>query len=138
MKNFSKRWGFFVLESSLNQGGGLSNNVQNQHFICQIKRVLTIDDDATAVHYLKNVSYYRLAGYWWPMQEDKANHIFKKGSNFSDVIKLYNFDRELRILLFDVIEKIEISKKLLSDFIKTDWFLVLRTIVLANLIAMFS
>src|SRR5690606_21052803 len=33
----------------------------------------------------------------------------KPNSKFSDVINLYNFDRELRILLFDVIEKIEIS-----------------------------
>jgi abortive infection bacteriophage resistance protein len=43
------------------------------------------------------------------MQSDKVNHIFKENSKFEDVIALYNFDRELRILLFDVIEKIEIS-----------------------------
>ncbi len=43
------------------------------------------------------------------MQADKENHTFKPNSRFSDVISLYNFDRELRILLFDVIEKIEIS-----------------------------
>ena len=40
------------------------------------------------------------------MQADKEKHIFKAGSQFSDVIALYNFDRELRVLLFDVIEKI--------------------------------
>src|SRR5690606_20649797 len=40
---------------------------------------------------------------------DKEQHIFKPNSKFSGVINLYNFDRELRILLFDVIEKIEIS-----------------------------
>jgi len=43
------------------------------------------------------------------MQADKENHIFKPDSTFEDVVHLYNFDRELRILLFDVIEKIEIS-----------------------------
>jgi abortive infection bacteriophage resistance protein len=73
------------------------------------ERGLTIPDLEKAKHYLSHVSYYRLAGYWWPMQEDKEKHIFKAGSNFEDVISLYNFDRELRILLFDVIEKIEIS-----------------------------
>lgn len=73
------------------------------------KRGLIINKSDDAEHYLSHISYYRLAGYWWPMQEDKINHIFKLNSRFSDVIALYNFDRELRLLLFDVIEKIEIS-----------------------------
>ncbi|MBU3675657.1 MAG: Abi family protein [Chitinophagaceae bacterium] len=72
-------------------------------------RGLTIENESLATHYLQHVSYYRLAGYWWPMQYDKINHLFKENSKFEDVIALYNFDRELRILLFDVIEKIEIS-----------------------------
>lgn len=74
-----------------------------------IDRGLLIDDRDLATHYLAHVSYYRLAGYWWPMQADKSIHTFKPNSRFEDVVNLYNFDRELRILLFDVIEKIEIS-----------------------------
>lgn len=74
-----------------------------------IKRGLIIEDNDNVYHYLSQISYYRLAGYWWPMQADKVKHIFKPQSRFSDVIALYNFDRELRLLLFDVIEKIEIS-----------------------------
>jgi abortive infection bacteriophage resistance protein len=78
--------------------------------IAQLKRRgLTIEDDSIASHCLSNISYYRLAGYWWPMQDDKVTHTFKKNSKFLDVIALYNFDRELRILFFDVIERIEIS-----------------------------
>jgi abortive infection bacteriophage resistance protein len=73
------------------------------------ERGLLVSDEGLAEHYLAHVGYYRLAGYWWPMQSDKANHIFKANSKFEDVVSLYNFDRELRILLFDVIEKIEIS-----------------------------
>lgn len=72
-------------------------------------RGLNIADDVLAKHYLAHVSYYRLAGYWWPMQSDKVKHLFKENSKFEDVVALYNFDRELRVLLFDVIEKIEIS-----------------------------
>lgn len=72
-------------------------------------RGMTIYNEELAKHYLEHVSYYRLAGYWWPMQSDKVNHKFKENSRFEDVVALYNFDRELRILLFDVIEKIEIS-----------------------------
>lgn len=72
-------------------------------------RGLQINDEELAIHYLSHVSYYRLAGYWWPMQSNKETHNFKPDSKFEDVVSLYNFDRELRILLFDVIEKIEIS-----------------------------
>lgn len=78
--------------------------------IAQLKaRGLEIMDEDMASHYLLNISYYRLAGYWWPMQADKVLHTFKPNSRFRDVIALYNFDRELRLLLFDVIERIEIS-----------------------------
>ena len=80
-----------------------------EHLTQLRERGLCITDEIQAIHYLSQVSYYRLAGYWWPMQSDKVNHIFKENSKFEDVIALYNFDRELRILLFDVIEKIEIS-----------------------------
>ena len=73
------------------------------------ERGLIVKDEDNAAHYLEHISYYRLAGYWWPMQSDKQNHKFKENSKFTDVIALYNFDRELRVLIFDVIEKIEIS-----------------------------
>lgn len=72
-------------------------------------RGLLIADLAAAKLTLANVSYYRLAGYWWPMQDDKAAHTFKPGSRFEDVMALYNFDKALRIILFDVIEVLEIS-----------------------------
>ncbi len=73
------------------------------------ERGLQIKYPRIAEKYLINISYYRLGEYWYVMQSDKENHIFKPNSNFMDVIALYNFDAELRLLLFDVIEKIEIS-----------------------------
>lgn len=86
------------------------NALTIEQHIAQLKeRGLTFNDEDYAKHYLSQVSYYRLAGYWWPMQSDKETHIFKPNSTFEDVIHLYNFDRELRIILFDAIEKIEIS-----------------------------
>lgn len=72
-------------------------------------RGLTITPEDKAVHYLSHISYYRLGEYWYSMQSDKVNHIFKENSKFKDVIALYQFDGELKILLFDIIEKIEIS-----------------------------
>ena len=73
------------------------------------QRGLEILDSDRTEHHLSHISYYRLGEYWHSMQSDKINHIFKPNSRFSDVIALYRFDSELRILLFDVIEKIEIS-----------------------------
>lgn len=72
-------------------------------------RGLTIPNTKLAEKYLSNISYYRLGEYWYVMQSDKLNHVFKPHSHFDNVIALYNFDAELRLLLFEVIEKIEIS-----------------------------
>ena len=73
------------------------------------ERGLIIEDQALAVSYLKSVGYYRLSGYWWPMLEDKEKRKFKPQSTFNNVINIYNFDKELRVLLFSVIESIEIA-----------------------------
>jgi abortive infection bacteriophage resistance protein len=90
-------------------------------------RGLEIKHPRIAEKYLINISYYRLGEYWYVMQSDKENHIFKPNSKFNDVIALYNFDAELRLLLFDVIEKIEISLRTkmiyyLSHEIDPWWF----------------
>lgn len=91
------------------------------------ERGLAINNIDIAEKYLANISYYRLGEYWYVMQDDKEKHIFKPNSNFKDVIALYNFDGELRLLLFDVIEKIEISLRTkliyqLSHEIDPWWF----------------
>src|SRR5690554_6292331 len=72
-------------------------------------RGLEISDEDQVSHLLNHISYYRLGEYWYSMQSDKERHIFKPNSKFSDVEALYYFDNELRMLLFGVIEKIEIS-----------------------------
>ncbi|MDG1276996.1 MAG: Abi family protein [Algoriphagus sp.] len=72
-------------------------------------RGLNIESEKDATHYLSHISYYRLGEYWHCMQSEKKNHTFKPESKFSDVIALYCFDRELRLLIFDTIEKLEIS-----------------------------
>ena len=77
-----------------------SINITQQ--IAQLKnRGLIFADEPAAAYLLKNISYYRLAGYWWPMQSDKSMHNFKHNSTFENVIAIYNFDRELRLLVFD-------------------------------------
>jgi len=66
-------------------------------------------DEGSAPHFLENISYYRLKGYWWDAQSDFTNHIFNAGTYFEDIIKRYNFDRHLRLILFDAIERIEVA-----------------------------
>ena len=65
-----------------------------------------IDD---APHFFNNISYYRLKGYWWELQDNKVDHHFASNSYFEDVIDLYNFDRHFRLIVFNAIERIEIS-----------------------------
>lgn len=91
------------------------------------ERGLVIKHPRIAEKYLLNISYYRLGEYWYVMQSDKEKHIFKPNSKFEDVIALYNFDAELRLLLFGIIEKIEISLRTkliyhLSHEIDPWWF----------------
>jgi len=72
-------------------------------------RGMRFRNEQLALKLLQNISYYRLKGYWWDMQIDRANHFFYDNTYFEDVIARYNFDRQLRLILFDAIEHIEIS-----------------------------
>jgi len=72
-------------------------------------RGMSISDDTQAVNYLGHLNYYRLAAYWLPFEKNHANHKFYPGTQFDDVLNLYIFDRELRLLLIDAIERVEVS-----------------------------
>jgi abortive infection bacteriophage resistance protein len=63
-----------------------------------------------AERYLSNISYYRLKAYWYPYRDlNDPNERFKGQVTFEEVIKHYVFDRRLKLLLFDAIERIEIA-----------------------------
>lgn len=73
-------------------------------------RGLRIDDEAHAALTLGNISFYRLRAYTYPFQDnDDPNHPFVQAISFEEIIRLYSFDRDLRLLIFDALEKIEIS-----------------------------
>ena len=72
-------------------------------------RGMLFKDENTATHFLSTISYYRLQGYWWDMQSDTVNHVFHPNTYFETVIERYNFDRHLKLILFDAIERIEIA-----------------------------
>jgi abortive infection bacteriophage resistance protein len=80
----------------------------------QIKKLksrgLHFENEAKASHYLSNISYYRLRAYTYPFQDNtNPEHPFIKKVSFEDIIQLYVFDRRLRLLIFNAIEKIEIA-----------------------------
>lgn len=70
-------------------------------------RNLTVDDDAKALAYLANISYYRLSAYFLPYQQSKD--WFDDDASFKQIMDTYSFDRELRLLVFDCIERIEVA-----------------------------
>lgn len=74
------------------------------------KRGLIIDDEAKAINYLNNIGYFRLSAYFYPLLKmPKGDHIFKPNSTFEQALDLYRFDRKLRVLIFNEIEKIEVA-----------------------------
>lgn len=85
-----------------------ASTIPDQIVILQ-RRGLVINDIPLAEHFLTHVGYYRLAGYWQIFQNDPVTHTFIPGTTFEQVLELYNFDRELRLLVYDAIERIEIS-----------------------------
>jgi len=73
------------------------------------QRGLMINDSEETNHYLAHVGFFRLAEYWQFLQKENIRNAFISGTTFDQVIDLYNFDRELRLLLLDALERIEVS-----------------------------
>ena len=71
-------------------------------------RGLTVIDTAKAESYLEYIGYYRLSAYMYPLlQMPKEQHRYKPNATFSQVMMLYRFDKKLRLLIFNEIEKID-------------------------------
>lgn len=74
---------------------------------CQLlkSRGLRVDDDAVVVAALRRISYYRLSAYFPPF---RTGDDFAQQACFEDVLRLYDHDRTLRMLLGDGLERIEV------------------------------
>jgi abortive infection bacteriophage resistance protein len=73
-------------------------------------RGLSIPDEQRAISYLTNIGYFRLSAYLYPLlKEPKTDHRYKDGATFEMALNMYRFDRKLRVLLFNEIEKIEVA-----------------------------
>lgn len=72
-----------------------------------IQRGLEADRDEL-INRLMAVSYYRLSGYLYPFRSFDGDQ-FKDGTSLDTVWKRYCFDRRLRVLVLDAIERVEVS-----------------------------
>lgn len=67
------------------------------------ERGLRIPDRGRAARYLRHIGYYRLSPYMRPLQASSTDHRFREGTQFDDVLRLYVFDRSLRLLVMDAL-----------------------------------
>ena len=80
-------------------------------------RGLIIDDINKAKEALLNLNYYRLSGYSLTLRK---NNKFYKGTHFDDILQIYNFDRDLRVLIFSYLAVVAVVHTV-SEFYKVDF-----------------
>lgn len=74
-----------------------------------VERGLDVPDPDRARRYLRHLGYYRLSPYTIPFQQGSPDHIYRAGTTFDDVLDLYVFDRALRLLVMDALERVEVA-----------------------------
>ncbi|MDQ6967081.1 MAG: Abi family protein [Mariprofundaceae bacterium] len=84
-------------------------------------RGMLVGDEIKASNYLERIGYYRLSGYWYSFRKHEVTSLgnnklgyvrhddFMENSYFEDAVKLYVFDKKLRLLALDALERIELS-----------------------------
>ena len=80
-----------------------------QHIELLKSRGLTIVDEERARKYLNNVGYFRLTGYMYHLQSKDGSHNFYDNVTFNDIILYYQFDKKLRTLVIEYLERIEVA-----------------------------
>ncbi|WP_235075345.1 Abi family protein [Asaia sp. SF2.1] len=82
-------------------------------------RGLIVTDKAKAIEHLQRIGYGRLAPYWQPFQKMALNpggsaprsrlDVFQAGAEFRHAVDLYLFDKKLRLIFLDALERIEVA-----------------------------
>lgn len=81
-----------------------------------LDRGLMVENEEQALTTLRRLGYYRLAGYFYPLrvfvgEGHPRRDAFVDGASFSLVVSLYEFDKTLRLLVLDAIERIEVAMR---------------------------
>lgn len=72
-----------------------------------LKRGLAAPGKPVIIEKLQAVSYYRLSAYWYPFR--RPDDTLMPGTTLETIWRRYTFDRQLRFLVLDAIERVEIS-----------------------------
>mgnify|MGYP000530698426 FL=1 len=88
--------------------GQQATNTIEQIKLLKTRGMILDFDEKKIKEFLLDIGYYRLGFYWNPFEIDNS-HNFKKGTKFSDIIKLYYLDVDLRNILAKYINRIEIN-----------------------------
>ncbi|MGQ4494622.1 Abi family protein [Dermabacteraceae bacterium P13115] len=79
-------------------------------------RGMCIDNRNLALETLRQISYYRLSGYWYPFRKFASGtptparqDDFYPGTRFVDVLALYRFDEALRTATFSALTRVEVA-----------------------------
>lgn len=83
-------------------------------------RGIMVDDKETTAHALHYIGYYRLSGYTHYYKQDENSYL--PDTNWHQVVQHYKFDRELKRLLFDGIEQIEIALRSIMTTVMTNYY----------------
>jgi len=76
-------------------------------------RGMAIGEPVRAQKALQRFGYYRLSGYWYPFRQENddgsISDQFKADTHMAEVVNLYVFDKKLRLLALDALERIELA-----------------------------
>jgi abortive infection bacteriophage resistance protein len=70
---------------------------------------LICNDRERLERYLSTIGYYRLKVYWLPYLSEDNKQCFLPNTTFDQVLGLYIFDRKLRLLVMEALERIEVA-----------------------------
>jgi abortive infection bacteriophage resistance protein len=77
-----------------------------------IDRGLIVSDQDFLAEHLSTANYYRLSAYWYPFKRIDpvtGEEHFAPDTTFEKIWRRYTFDRQLRLLVMDAIEHIEVA-----------------------------
>ncbi len=82
---------------------------------------MEVGDHEQAKNWLKNVGYYRLSAYWLPFErlpnaDETRSKQFERGVDFATITDLYVFDRHLRGIVLEAIERVEVHVRALWTY----------------------
>lgn len=77
-------------------------------------RGLVCAEPQEAARQMHAIGYYRLSAYWLPFEVSPAEGLtrskaFRPGVTWENILQIYVFDRKLRLLVMEAIERIEVS-----------------------------